>query len=254
VRLGRVAGAGGALWALIEDGQAYAIDGDRFDGPARGAPLGPVEQLRWLRPLEPHNKVVCLLSNWRSKDDRDGPSFFIKPPTTLIDPGEAIVYPECGTRVVYEPEIAVVIGKRARAIGIGEVRDHVLGYTCFNDVTAFEMSLATNFSFLPGKSFDTFGIAGPSISTDLDPDDTPLRASVNGQVITDTHTSRMLWSTVEIVSWISIFLTLEPGDLISCGSPPEYGPIEPGDVVEIEIEGIGKLQNPVVGAKELIND
>jgi 2-keto-4-pentenoate hydratase/2-oxohepta-3-ene-1,7-dioic acid hydratase in catechol pathway len=196
--------------------------------------------------LEPGNKVVCLLSNWRSRDGRDGPSFFIKPPTTLIDPGQPIVYPDLGLRVVYEPELAIVIRHRCRAVDVAHARQYVLGYTCFNDVTAFEMSVATNFAFLPGKSFDTFGAMGPWIETDVDPDSVALQASVSGRVITDTHTSRMLWRSDEIVSWLSRFMTLDPGDVISCGSPPDYDAIKPGDTVDITIEGIGTLSNPVV--------
>jgi 2-keto-4-pentenoate hydratase/2-oxohepta-3-ene-1,7-dioic acid hydratase in catechol pathway len=198
--------------------------------------------------------VICLLSNWRSKDDRDGPGFFVKPPTTLIDPGDQIVYPDQAIRVVYEPEIAVVIGSTCRSVNPENARDHVLGYTCFNDVTAFEMTATTNFPFLAGKSFDTFGVAGPAISTSIDADSVSIRASVNGCVMTDTNTSRMLWSTDEVVSWVSMFMTLNPGDLVSCGSPPDYGSIAPGDVVEIHIEGIGTLRNSVIGSRRGTHD
>jgi len=212
--------------------------------------VGSVDELRLLRPVAEHSKVVCLLSNWRSKDGRDGPGFFIKPPTTLIGPGEPIVYPDLGSRVVYEPEIAIVMGQRCRSVSPAQARAQVFGYTCFNDVTAFEMKEATNFAFLAGKSFDTFGAMGPWIETDIDPDDVSLSASVSGRVTTNTHTSQMLWSTDDIVSWISRFMTLVPGDVISCGAPPEYDAITPGDNVEITIEGIGTLANRVVACSD----
>jgi len=115
--------------------------------------VGSVDELRLLRPVEEHSKVVCLLSNWRSKDGRDGPGFFIKPPTTLIGPGEPIVYPDLGSRVVYEPEIAIVVGQRCRSVSTAQARAQVLGYTCSNDVTAFEMKEATTLrSWLGSRS------------------------------------------------------------------------------------------------------
>jgi 5-oxopent-3-ene-1,2,5-tricarboxylate decarboxylase/2-hydroxyhepta-2,4-diene-1,7-dioate isomerase len=246
VRVARIEHDGNAAWCAVEDGVAHLLDGDIFASPEVGTTVGPVSEVKLLRPVESHNKVVCLLSNWRSKDDRDGPGFFIKPPTTLIDPGEPIVYPDLGIRVVYEAEMAIVVGQPCRSVTVEQARARVFGYTCFNDVTAFEMSEATNFSFLAGKSFDTFGAMGPWIDTDIDPDNASLRASVSGRLITDTNTSRMVWSTDEIVSWISRFMTLFPGDVISCGTPPEYDAIKPGDEVEITIEGIGTLANPVV--------
>jgi 2-keto-4-pentenoate hydratase/2-oxohepta-3-ene-1,7-dioic acid hydratase in catechol pathway len=233
---------------VIDGDQAYRLD-DPFRQRRRGELLGPVAALRLLRPLEPGASVVCLLGNWKGRDGRDGPSFFIKPQSSLIDPGDPVVYPALCTEVVYEPEIVIVVGRRARSVPVERAREHVLGWTCANDVTALAFAGATNFPFLPGKSFDTFGVLGPWIETDLDPDNVRLSARVNGEVRTEAHTSKMAWSTSEILSWVSRFMTLAPGDVICCGTPPDYAPIEPGDTVEIEIEGIGSLVNPVTGQR-----
>jgi 2-keto-4-pentenoate hydratase/2-oxohepta-3-ene-1,7-dioic acid hydratase in catechol pathway len=127
-----------------------------------------------------------------------------------------------------------------------------MGYSCFNDVTALEISVNTvvqqlgiGLQFQVGKAFDTFGVLGPAIATDIDADNVALRAWVNGELTTDTNTSGMLWNTNEVVSFVSRFMTLEPGDVISCGTPSDFAAIVPGDEVAIEIEGIGTLTNPV---------
>src|SRR5262249_38152250 len=133
-----------------------------------------------------------------------------------------------------------------RSVAVSDARKHVLGFTCSNDVTGWELTKNTTLDWLAGKCFDTFGVIGPWIATDLDGDDLALQAWVNGRQITDTHTSRMLWNTKEVVSCVSQFMTLYPGDVISCGSPPEYDAIKPGDEVTISIEGVGTLTNPVI--------
>jgi 2-keto-4-pentenoate hydratase/2-oxohepta-3-ene-1,7-dioic acid hydratase in catechol pathway len=252
MQIARVLDGDEARWCILEGGDAHVLEGDRFASPGKGRSLGALEQLKILRPIEPLNKVIGLWSTWRAKEERDGPGFFIKSPSTLINPGEPIVYPEIGVRVVYEAELAIVIGRRCRSVAVEEARDYVMGYSCFNDVTALEISVNTvveqlgiGLQFQCGKAFDTFGVMGPCISTSADGDNAALRAWVNGELITDTNTSRMLWHTEEIVSFVSRFMTLEPGDVISCGTPLEFASIAPGDEVQIAIEGIGTLANPV---------
>jgi len=242
--IGRVVLPEGEVWAVLEAGEAFEVASlEEPDTILR--PLGAVEGLTLTKPVAPTSTVVCLLGNWKGRDGRDGPSFFVKPTASLIADGDTIVHPGDTVTVVYEPEIAAVIGRTCRDVSPSEARDHVLGWTAVNDVTVTELGVVTNFPFLPGKSYDTFGVLGPVIRTDLDPDDAALRARVNGQLVTDTRTSRMNWSTDEVVSWVSRFMTLRPGDLVCFGTPPEIGPIEPGDEVEVEVEGIGVLRNPV---------
>jgi 2-keto-4-pentenoate hydratase/2-oxohepta-3-ene-1,7-dioic acid hydratase in catechol pathway len=219
---------------------------DLGDPAFEGRDLGPEAELTLVKPVTPTSTVVCLLGNWKGREGRDGPSFFIKPTSSLVGDGEEIVLPASCRTVVYEPEIAAVIGRTCREVSVTEARAHVVGWTCVNDVTATDLGLATNFPFLPGKSFDTFGVLGPVVATELDPDCTTLRARINGRLATDTITSRMNWSTDEVVSWVSRFMTLRPGDLVCFGTPPEIEPLAPGDVVEVEVGGIGTLRNPVV--------
>lgn len=242
--LGRVVLPEREVWAVFEAGEAYEVASlEALDTFVR--PLGPVDGLTLTGPVAPTSTVVCLLGNWKGRDGRNGPSFFVKPPSSLISDRETIQHPGGDVTVVYEPEIAAVIGKTCRDVSPVQARDHVLGWTAVNDVTATELGVVTNFPFLPGKSYDTFGVLGPVIRTDLNPDDVALRARVNGRLVTDTHTSRMNWSSDEVVSWVSRFMTLRPGDFVCLGTPPEIGPIVPGDEVEVEVEGIGVLRNPV---------
>lgn len=248
MRIGRTRlGSGDEVWARLEPEQSVELL-DIGDLDRQGRDLGPADGLTLMKPVIPTSTVVCLLGNWKGRDGRDGPAFFVKPTSSLIGDGDAIVLPPDCRTVVYEPEIAAVIGRTCRDVTPDQARDHVLGWTCVNDVTATDLGLTTNFPFLPGKSYDTFGVLGPVVETELDPDDTALRARINGEVVTDTRTSRMNWSTDEVVSWVSRFMTLRPGDLVCFGTPPEISPIHPGDVVEVEVAGIGILRNPVVAA------
>jgi 5-oxopent-3-ene-1,2,5-tricarboxylate decarboxylase / 2-hydroxyhepta-2,4-diene-1,7-dioate isomerase len=242
--IARVALDDGEVWAVLDGDDAFEVASlERLDD--RGRRLGSVGELTLVKPVTPTSTVVCLLGNWKGRDGRDGPSFFIKPTASLISSGETIVHPGDELTVVYEPEIAAVIGRTCRDVTADEAREHVLGWTAVNDVTATELGVVTNFPFLPGKSYDTFGVLGPVIQTELDPDDVALRARINGELVTDTHTSRMNWSTDEVISWVSRFMTLRPGDLVCFGTPPQISPIRPGDQVEVEVEGIGVLSNPV---------
>lgn len=246
MRIGRVLVApGDEVWARLDPARSVELV-DLDDLVLTGRDLGPADRLQLVAPVTPTSTVVCLLGNWKGRDGRDGPSFFIKPLSSLIGDGDEIVLPASSGTVVYEPEIAAVIRRTCRDVSPAQARDHVLGWTCVNDVTATDLGLVTNFPFLPGKSYDTFGVLGPVVETDVDPDDAALRARINGRLVTDTHTSAMNWSTDEVVSWVSSFMTLRPGDVICFGTPPQIEPIHPGDTVEVEVAGIGSLTNPVV--------
>lgn len=246
MRIGRVRlTAGEEVWARLDDEASMELL-DLADLGVEGRDLGPADALSLVAPIAPTTTIVCLLGNWKGRDGRDGPSFFIKPNSSVINDGEEIVLPAGCPTVVYEPEIAAVMGRTCRDVAPEEARSYVLGWTAVNDVTATDLGLITNFPFLPGKSYDTFGVFGPVVETELDPDATPLLARINGRVTTDTVTSRMNWSTDEVVSWISRFMTLRPGDLVCFGTPAEIEPISSGDVVEVEVGGIGVLRNPVV--------
>jgi 2-keto-4-pentenoate hydratase/2-oxohepta-3-ene-1,7-dioic acid hydratase in catechol pathway len=212
----------------------------------RGYPVGPLSGLKTLAPCEP-TKIICAAKNYPwgenpSKSPR--PILFYKPPSSVIGPEEDIIYPSQSQHLIFESELVVVIGKRARDIPAKDALKVVLGYTCGNDVTAYDFILRDNATF-HGKSFDTFCPLGPFMVTDLDPDDTTITCRVNGQVRASGSTKGKYYSCAELVSFISEIMTLFPGDIIMTGTP-DIGTIHRGDVVEVDISGIGVLRNRVV--------
>ena len=180
------------------------------------------------------------------------PMLFMKPDSTVVGPGAPIVYPREGREVHYEAELAVVIGRHARRVPREQALDAVLGYTCANDVSErviqrAEMAMGV---LLIGKGFDSFQPLGPWIATGLDPSNLQVRARLNGQTRQDSNTSDLLFDVPALVAYLSAAITLEPGDVIITGTPAGVGPMRPGDTVEIEVEGIGVLTNPVVAEAE----
>ena len=173
-----------------------------------------------------------------------GPILFFKPPSSVIAHGENIVYPSESERLIFESELVVVMGKAARNIRTEDASRYILGYTCGNDVTAFDFVLRDNGTF-HGKSYDTFCPLGPVIETELDPDNTVITCRVNNEVRVSGSTRAKYYSCAELVSFISGIMTLFPGDIIMTGTP-DIGDIHRGDEVEIDIAGIGVLRNRVV--------
>jgi 2-keto-4-pentenoate hydratase/2-oxohepta-3-ene-1,7-dioic acid hydratase in catechol pathway len=176
------------------------------------------------------------------------PMLFMKHPSAVIGPGEPIVHPRQAQKVDYEGELAAVIGRQARRVSEDRALEHVLGYTCANDVSERVTQLAEMKMgcLLVGKSYDTFCPLGPVIATGLDPTTLDLTVRLNGQVRQRINTSDLLFSVARLVSYLSQAMTLWPGDVILTGTPSGVGPIQPGDVVEVEISGIGILRNPVI--------
>jgi 2-keto-4-pentenoate hydratase/2-oxohepta-3-ene-1,7-dioic acid hydratase in catechol pathway len=181
------------------------------------------------------------------------PLLFMKPTTAVIGPDEPIVYPRESKDVHFEGELAVVIGRRARRASKNEALDAVFGYTCANDVSerAIQRAEMATGHLLMGKAYDTFCPMGPVIATGLDPRDLLLETRVNGKVRQSVRTSDLLFSVAELITYISQAVTLLPGDVILTGTPSGVGPIEPGDAVDITIEGIGTLHNPVIAEPAL---
>ena len=180
------------------------------------------------------------------------PMLFMKTDSSVIGPDEPIVYPLEGERVDYECELTVVIGKKARRVPESRALDYVLGYTCGNDVSERviqreEMGMG---SLLVGKSYDSFCPIGPVIATDLDPGKLRVMTRLNGKTVQDSNTSDLLFSVPRLIAYMSQSMTLLPGDIILTGTPAGIGPMKPGDTVEIEIEGIGVLRNPVVAERK----
>ena len=241
---------GRVSFGRLEDGWVIPMQGPvEALRPMEGAERIAAADVTLLAPTTP-SKIVAIgpgykaLIAGRPKPPR--PYFWIKPSTTLLDPGGVIELPP-GITVNHEAEIGIVIGRDARNVTPADAMGHVLGYTCVHDVTAGEMSdMATYLQtqlFLDGKIFDTFAPIGPVISTDLDPSDLRIQCRVNGELRHDHRTSDRLWAYDELISMISHILTLLPGDVIATGTVPGVAPIKDGDVIEIEIDGIGILRN-----------
>ena len=240
-------------YGLIEGEAVYAIEGSVFGEFDRAEKVAALSEVRLLAPCQP-TKILAVGLNYRTHAAEAGmdvpsePVLFFKPPSAVIGPLESIVYPTLSQRVDYEGELAVVIGQRARNVSPEKAHDFVLGYTCGNDVTARDLQRRDN-QWTRAKGFDTFCPLGPYIVTDLDPTHLSIQTRVNGEVRQSTSTANMVFSVADLIAYISQVMTLEPGDVILTGTPSGVGPLQPGDVVEVEIEGIGTLRNPVVRQK-----
>ncbi|MFQ5952238.1 MAG: fumarylacetoacetate hydrolase family protein [Candidatus Omnitrophota bacterium] len=216
------------------------------DGKQEEVKLGEVTLLA---PAEP-TKIVSVGLNYKDHAEEldmavpEEPVIFIKPSTAVIGPEDAIFYPRGSVRVDYEAELGIVIKDRTRNVSADEAASHIEGYTCFNDVTARDLQ-KKDIQWSRAKSFDTFAPVGPWIETDLDPGNLKIRAFLNGELKQDSSTAEFIFSVPELVSFISGVMTLLPGDIVSTGTPPNVGPMEPEDEVVVEIEGIGYLRNRV---------
>ncbi|HEY3276564.1 MAG TPA: fumarylacetoacetate hydrolase family protein [Syntrophorhabdaceae bacterium] len=175
----------------------------------------------------------------------DYPLIFLKPSTSVIGTGEAIVFPPQSEELHYEGELAIVIKDRTRKVTREEAGAHIAGYTCANDVTARDMQRKDG-QWTRAKSFDTFCPLGPRIVRDIDPGNCEILTRVNGAIRQHSHTKNMIFNVFEIVSFVSDIMTLLPGDVIITGTPPGVGPMARGDEVEVEIEGIGVLRNRII--------
>lgn len=206
--------------------------------------------VKFLSPTRP-SKIVAVGLNYKAHAEEMGkplpeePLLFMKPSTAVIANKMRIFLPEMSERVDYEGELAVVIGRKCRKVTPEEAPDYILGYSCFNDVTARDLQQKDG-QYTRAKSFDTFAPYGPWISTSVDPLDLKITTRVNGEVRQEGKTSDMIFSPFELVSFISQIMTLLPGDVIVTGTPPGIGPLNDGDRVEVEIEGIGTLINYAV--------
>ena len=219
--------------------------------PLRGGAPQPFDPLDLLAPVTP-SKIVGVARNYAAHAKELGhdlpaePLFFLKPPSSVIGPGETIRLPRWSSEVHHEAELGVVIGRRLRCVAPSEVREQLLGFTCVNDVTARDVQRAQS-HFTKAKGADGFCPIGPWIETDL-LGAVQVRCRVNGELRQDGTSADMIFGIEELISYLSHAMTLEPGDVVATGTPAGVGPLRAGQIVEVEIPGIGILRNPVEAA------
>jgi len=210
----------------------------------------PLDCVSLLVPVVP-SKIICVGLNYVDHARElgmpipDEPILFLKPPSSVIGSGDSIRIPHQSTRVDYEAELAVVISKRCKDVAASDADDVIMGYTCFNDITARDLQEKDG-QWTRAKSFDTFSAVGPWIRSGIDPSDLGIVCRVNGEVRQDSSTKNLIFDIPYLIEFISSVMTLEEGDIISTGTPPGVGQLHCGDVVEVDIEKIGVLKNPVV--------
>jgi 2-keto-4-pentenoate hydratase/2-oxohepta-3-ene-1,7-dioic acid hydratase in catechol pathway len=236
---------------VVEGDAVRALAGTFFENPVPSGEDIPLDDVRLLAPILP-SKVVCLGKNYAAHAAEFGgevpeePLVFLKPSTSVSGPGDPIPLPPISNRVDYEGELAVVIGRIARNVRAEEAFRYILGYTCGNDVTLRDLQKKDD-QWARAKGFDGSCPLGPWVETELDPIDVHLETRVNGEVRQSASTSDMVFGVATIIEFVTEFMTLLPGDVIMTGTPEGVGKLEPGDRVEIVIDGIGVLMNPVGG-------
>mgnify|MGYP000084144907 CR=1 FL=1 len=244
--------AGGVeRFGVLAGDKVQAWQGEMFGEKQVSGEGFALDAIEWLTPTRP-SKMIGLWNNFRAAAEKNGnaippePLYFIKGANSYCAHGQPILAPTSHDgRVVYEGELAVVIGKRAKAVSVADAPAHIFGYSCANDVTAPEL-LKRDESFAQwtrAKSFDTFGVFGPVIETDFDPAGGELVTLLNGRERQRYPFADMIFNPAQLVSLISQDMTLEPGDVILCGTSLGAMPMKPGSTVEVIIEGIGKLAN-----------
>ncbi len=260
VHPGSAQAVAGVAWGTVEGPAGAgresltvaAIDGHPFEQITFTGDRWALDDVRLLSPILP-SKVVAIGKNYVAHAEEMGgeapttPMIFLKPSTSVIGDGDAIRLPASSTEIHYEGELAAVIGRPAKDVAAADALSYVLGYCAANDVTARDHQRA-DVQFTRGKGYDSFCPIGPWIETVLDPRDLRLVTRVNGVVKQDGRTSLMVHDVATQIAFMSAVMTLLPGDVILTGTPAGVGPIVDGDVVEVEIEGIGTLVNRVLRA------
>jgi 2-keto-4-pentenoate hydratase/2-oxohepta-3-ene-1,7-dioic acid hydratase in catechol pathway len=250
MKIVRFAADGKIRYGVLTGQSIQGIQGKPFGKIKLTAERYQLDRVKLLAPGTP-SKIVALGLNYRSHAEEvkstlpNAPLIFLKPSTAVIGPEDSIIYPPSSTQVDYEGELGVVIKKTAWGVAKEKALDYILGYTCFNDVTARDHQRSDG-QWTRGKSFNTFAPMGPCIETELDLDNVVIETYLNGELKQRGSTRDLIYSVPELVSFISNVMTLLPGDVIATGTPSGIGPMVPGDTVEIKIAPIGTLRNYVV--------
>jgi 2-keto-4-pentenoate hydratase/2-oxohepta-3-ene-1,7-dioic acid hydratase in catechol pathway len=242
---------GKVAYGVLDDGMIRELEGEPFAERRETGRTVPLSVVRLLAPCEP-TKVIAVGLNYRShmgeRPAPQQPGIFAKLPSAIIGPEDEIVIPPDASNVHYEGELVVVIGKKAKSVPAAEAADYVFGVTAGNDVSE-RVWQRGDLQWLRAKASDTFAPMGPAIVSGLDHNDLLVETRVNGEVRQSERTRDMLHDVEAIVSYVSHYITLLPGDVIFTGTPGTTSAMQPGDVVEVEIEGVGMLRNTVVAAQ-----
>ena len=241
-------------YGLLKGDRLRLIEGDLFREHHILGDSVPLSEATLLAPVQP-GKILAAAVNYPSHvagsrrmtgmaEAPSEPALFLKPSSSIIGPGETIILPRGAGRVDYEGELVAVIGRTCRGVASEEALDHVFGYTCGNDVSARQWQRG-DLQWWRAKGSDTFSPIGPFIATGLNPADLELRTRLGGREVQAANTSALIHSVAALVSFASQAMTLEPGDLVFTGTPGETGQLSAGDVVEVEVSGIGALRNVV---------
>jgi 2-keto-4-pentenoate hydratase/2-oxohepta-3-ene-1,7-dioic acid hydratase in catechol pathway len=241
-----------ATGAVDEESETIRVlAGTFFEQPVPTGEEVPLDDVRLLAPILP-SKAVCVGKNYAAhaaefdSDVPEEPLLFLKPSTSVIGPGDTIPLPSISRRVDYEGELAVIIGRLARSVRAEEAFRYILGYTCANDVTLRDLQKKDG-QWARAKGFDGSCPLGPWIQTELDPNDARVETRVNGDTRQSATTAELVFGVATVIEYITEVMTLLPGDVVLTGTPEGVGRLEPGDRVEVEVEGVGVLVNPVEG-------
>jgi 2-keto-4-pentenoate hydratase/2-oxohepta-3-ene-1,7-dioic acid hydratase in catechol pathway len=249
VRIARFSHDGDVAFGVVEGEDVAELVSHPFGPVAFTGARWPLPEVRVLAPVLP-SKVVAIGKNYAEHASEMGgdvpehPLIFLKPSTAVTGPGDEIAYPASSQRVDYEGELAVVIGRLCRDVPVERAAEVILGYTCGNDVTARDQQ-KTDGQWSRAKGYDTFCPLGPWLETELDASDLAIPTTLNGEVKQDSRTSMIVHKIPSLIAYITSCMTLLPGDVILTGTPEGVGPMQIGDRVEVTIEGIGTLSNPV---------
>jgi 2-keto-4-pentenoate hydratase/2-oxohepta-3-ene-1,7-dioic acid hydratase in catechol pathway len=253
MRYVRYARAEKIAYGVLEGDNVRTVEGDIFESHTLTDRTHPLDQCRLLAPCQP-GKVIGIGRNFKhlfaSPDERPKyPMLFLKLPTSVIGPEDDIVYPSLVTGAIYEVELAFVVGRKAVEVSEADAPGYIFGYTCCNDVSSREYSLPGLQDAGPGdaivKAPDNFAPLGPCIDTDVNPAEVRLRSWLNGELKQDANTSDLIFTPAQLLSYVSRVFTLVPGDVITTGTPTGLEIMRPGDTIECEATGIGRLKNTV---------
>lgn len=243
---------GSVSYGTLVGGRVQALTGEPWSNPQTTGDECALADVRLLAPCEP-SKVIAVGLNYKShlggREASDIPPIFLKLPTVIIGPGAPIVLPADAPATHYESEMVIVIGKRAKAVEKAAAHEYIFGVTCGNDVSAREWQ-KNDLQWFRAKGTDTFGPIGPAIATGLNYNDLQLEGRLNGETVQKQRTSDLMHDCGDILSFVSRYVTLLPGDVIFTGTPGSTKELNPGDTFEVELEGVGVLSNPVVRADE----